>query len=434
MVYSFDQPTRATSAGLTEGNGLFAFYDPNGDPHFGSPIAADTLGNVVVAFAAADPVSTAVRAFVPRGDPGTEGTPDQDGGVSENAGDPQTTNALLSVVVPGTSGQTARPDLVSAALVPGPSNQIDFTFNQPVVPALTNTGCAAQEVAVAAAARAPAPGSSTGACAFSAVASNGRDVQGEGVTVISPNTVRVTFPGYLQNMQELIVAASAYAGAVLSINPTRTNTSGGVPVGDNAGAFATGFTTGPDAFSVTFDNATGSVNVQMDQRVDPGSIPDPDNCTNHVAGPPPPPAGCFVLLANDGTIVTASPLSAAVVDNSPFTSQVRLTYNPSDLARASALLINGPPSTAEADAESQFEEPGEGPAVETYEEAEQGNIRQVISPTASAAAFQDPAKGNVRVRWTRVNTKQALKRLAKIKRLTKTKTKAKAKRHHRRRR
>ncbi len=44
-----------------------------------------------------------------------------------------------------------------------------------------------------------------------------------------------------------------------------TDPEGGVPAGGNAGAFANGFTTGPEAFSRRSDNSTGVVSIVLDQ-------------------------------------------------------------------------------------------------------------------------------------------------------------------------
>jgi hypothetical protein len=425
IIYSFDQENRHSGSGtpsawIVQGTGRFLFYDSNGVAHPGVPIGADTAGNVLVQFCTGaglpltiatfctntgvnpDAVSTAKRAVVIRGnrDTNNNGSPVQSGdpsnntgAVKENGGDDQSDSPVESVAVPGTSGLTNRPDLLSAALVPGAqgTNQIDYTFSVPI-----STGHASN---------------------FTAVASNAQEVEGDAETVISPNTVRVTFPSALQSIQEMLVKASAYGphprsngdtqGAVLSVNAPKGNSTGGVPVGNNAGAFATGFSNGPDAFSVTFDNATGSVAVQMDQRVDP----------TDVSTTP----GRFELLANDGTIITTAPNSASV-NNTGFLATVNLTYNPSDLARATALLIQGPPASCEP--WTPASSPASGgtgscsstPAAETFQVTgfdETGTVRQVVSPTASAAAFHDPATGPLKVRWTKASKQQirrALKR------------------------
>jgi hypothetical protein len=427
LIYSFDQENRHSGSGggcwCAQGLGRFLFYDANGVAHPGVPIGADTAGNVLVQFCTGvalpatiasfctnttvnpDPVSTAKRAVVIRGTQNTtnnvspvfSGNPsNQTGAVKENAGDSQSNSPVESVAVPGTDGFTNRPDLLSAALVPGPSgtNQIDYTFSVPI-----STGHASN---------------------FTAVASNAQEVKGDAETVISPNTVRVTFPSSLQNIQEMLVKASAYGphpntngdllGAVQSVNNPKGNSTGGVPVGNNAGAFATGFSNGPDAFSVTFDNATGGVAVQMDQRVDPSRVE---------TAP-----GSWELVANDGTIIVTFPNSASV-NNTGFLATVNLTYNPSDLARATALLIEGPPASCEPWPvnPNAVTSGGTGPcnglqAAQTFETEdgqfdETGTVRQVVSPTASAAAFHDPATGPVKVRWTKASKKQirrALKR------------------------
>jgi hypothetical protein len=409
MNYVFDQPVD----GNTLANGRYLFYDTNGGPHWGFPIGSS--GTVVsVQFGAfpADAVSNAVQAVVIRGQRFTEGVPQGPlnncnttsnvfgGAVCELGGNPETISPTESVPVPGTSGLTARPVLLSASLVNpgGPSNQIDYTFSVPITAVDGDPGN------------------------LVAVLSNGQEVSATGENVISSNTVRATFatlPTGLETFQELVVKASVYgcttqfqpigtcngrftfeggAGAVSSVNPssgavTRFNETGGVQVGDNAGAFATGFSTGPDARSVTFDNSTGTVTVQMDQRVNPGSVDTRFNCGfGHVAG-----NGCWVLESSTGTTITDHPNSAAVVNNLPFQSQVVLSYSPSDVQRAVALAIAGSPVDPFSAASTFFGDGQFGP---------QGTVRQVISPTASATAFLDPAKGKVSTKMHYLSKKQ----------------------------
>ena len=92
---------------------------------------------------------------------------------------------------------------------------------------------------------------------------------------------------------------------------------------------------------------------------------------------------CFVLLGSTGTVITDHPNSAAVVNNAPFQSQVVLTYPPADVQRSMALAITGNPVDPIGSAAFTFTGDGFG---------QQGTVRQVISPTASATAFLDPAK------------------------------------------
>jgi hypothetical protein len=46
------------------------------------------------------------------------------------------------------------------------------------------------------------------------------------------------------------------------------NSPGAVPIGDNSGAFARGFTTGADMFAVSFDSVNHTATIMLDQRVD----------------------------------------------------------------------------------------------------------------------------------------------------------------------
>ena len=177
------------------------------------------------------------------------------------------------------------------------------------------------------------------------------------------------------------------AGAVSSVNPssgavTRFNETGGVAVGDNAGAFATGFSTGPDARWVTFDNSTGTVTVQMDQRVDPGSVDRtvplrvlPGGhwqrllraAVQHGHGHHrPPELGC------------GGEQRAVPVAGRPDV----LAYGCSTIHGAVDRRLAGRPRRSAA-----YTFSGD------FQFSHQGTVRQVISPTASATAFLDPAKG-----------------------------------------
>lgn len=427
--YVFDQPVDTSTIGQPS----FLFYDFKGNPHWGLPIGASGTIVSVQFNPAVDRVSTAQQAVVIRGLGGTEGqlvvgpsndctrgTPPLLGAVCDNGGDVETIAPTESVAVPGTSGLTLRPALLSAALVPGPSDQIDYTFSVPI-------------------AAGPSPASASN---LVAVTSNGQEVQATSEKIIGANTVRATFPNSffgLQAFQEEIVKASAYGcaptsplcgnattgtGAVESVNiflsaQTRFNATGGVSVGGNAGAFSTGFTDGPDARSVTFNNTYGTVTVQMDQRV--GFIPEfgmiPSGCSNpadDIGG------GCWTLLDKTGSVVDAHPTAAAIVNKSPFQSQVVLTYRPADLQRATALALSGPP----VDGQHNGNESAACTAFSGAGYTGACTIRQVISPMASANAFLDPAKGKVSTRWHWLSKRQRAAGLLALRR------KHHSKRHH----
>jgi hypothetical protein len=416
MVFVFDQPVRncggaSNCAAFAQGVGRFVAYDQNGLPHFGWPVGVDNAGDVLVQFCtgagqpatlippgftcgSADSVSTFVRTTVTRTNtPATTGkglascttspfgctnegeAANETGAVQEQAGDPQTFNPVESVTVPGTAGITARPSLTSAAIVQASgnaTNQIDYTFDAPI--------------------------SSGNPAACTAVMSNGQEIQGDSESIIAANTVRVTFStAGLQNFQELAVKASVsgIGGAgtcAVGVNTIAGahpfNTVGGVAIGDNAGAAATGFTTGPDFGSVTFNTTNGTVTLQADQRINPATV---TTAVNR-----------WTLIANDGTVITSTPQSAAVVNNAPYQSQVVLTFLTNELQRATAIQVAGPPLCGNDSAAFA------APAAFTFGGGAftpQGTVCQVLSPTASGVAFHDPAKGKVHIRWHRLHVK-----------------------------
>jgi hypothetical protein len=400
----FDSGTFQGAGGANLANTMrrFGYTDGNGLSHFGDPSLAATklvfdanAGTVAIPFSAGDRVQDAVRAWILRTanpTPATPvGTPNGRGGMTDNAGNtnsegtpPQeVSNPLLSVIVPGSGGAASSPNLIAASLVPGSTgtNAIDYTFDTGVNVA-TGTG--------------------NGAPQFTAVASNGQEVLGESAVVLpGGTTIRVTFAptANIQNFQEMIVAASVYGdgdiagqgGAVSSSNGAE-NTPGGLPVGDNAGAFGNGFTNGPDAFSVSFNKSTGEVIIPFDQRV----------CTINNSG--------FQLLAASGTSISATPTSTSV-ETTGFTSRVHVLYGTTDLAPAAAIELRGPPVDSSSSAVKSCFGGGFNGGGTTTNGA--GNVRQVVMPTASADAFHDPAAGTLVQHWTKPKVSNRVKRALK---------------------
>lgn len=183
------------------------------------------------------PVTDAVRAGQVGGalqasaDPGIGSTPDQ---------------AIVpaSSTTPGT-GTTALPDLISTTIEPSKS-AIDYVFDKNVATV--------------------APG------AFFAVFSDGGAIGGTSASVIASSstssTVRVTFPAVTQFAMEYVVKAGAITGAVVESSPPNNPNEFNVrPAGDNAGAFARGFTTAPDVINASINKTTGVVTATVDQRV-----------------------------------------------------------------------------------------------------------------------------------------------------------------------
>jgi hypothetical protein len=105
-------------------------------------------------------------------------------------------------------------------------------------------------------------------------------------TSTTSTTVRVVF-GSMSLYNEYIVKGAVNAGAVTeSSPPNNPNVFDARPAGDNAGAFARGFTTGADVFNAVINKTTGVVTVGIDQRIfgsNPGVINLLDSTGNAVA-------------------------------------------------------------------------------------------------------------------------------------------------------
>ncbi len=202
-------------------------------------------------------VNAAVRAGV-----------DQDV-VYDATADGFTNGSPETAIVPGTSGTTGLADLLSA-VVAADGNSVAYTFDKPI--------------------------GSANPTHFGLTLADGSEPTGTGTATISntssTGTVTVSFNQGSQ-FNEYDVKGFVTPGAATVLNePSSSNTYGMVPVGDNAGAFARGFTTGPDATAVSFNSAAGQAVINFDQRIDlTGTIADP--------------AG-FVLLDSDGTPVAGA--------------------------------------------------------------------------------------------------------------------------------
>jgi hypothetical protein len=298
------------------------------------------------------PVNAAVRAGL-------------DSFVVDNATAQDFTNSDNQVViVPGTSGTTGLADLISAA-VSSDGNTVAYTFDKPI-------------------GTVPTPAD------FRVHLANGDNESGTGTPTISntATTGTVTVP-FAQGSQfnEYDVKAGVFPGAVTVLNePASGNTFGEVPVGDNAGAFARGFTSGPDATGVTFNSTTGNVVVSFDQRVD-------------LVNTPPKPAG-FVLLDQDGTpVASAAATGATGVPSAAGPVQITVSFPPAAFSVAKALEICGPPDDLAA-----ITPPAEcgatvlsGTVLSTTNGGligHQANVQQIISPFATSAVLRPGARAH----------------------------------------
>jgi hypothetical protein len=172
-------------------------------------------------------------------------------GAVRAAADPTIPSSSDNAIVPASStssgtGVTALPDLDSTTLESN-GQAMDFIFDKTV-----GVTAAGQNL-------------------FRAVLSNGTEITSTSASVIATSTtstaVRVVFPG-MSFYDEYIVKGAVQNGAVTeSSPPNNPNVFDARPAGDNAGAFARGFTTAPDAFNAVINKTTGVVTIGLDQRM-----------------------------------------------------------------------------------------------------------------------------------------------------------------------
>jgi hypothetical protein len=213
-------------------------------------------------------------------------------GAVDSASDSSSLSVNQSVVLPSApnGGATERPDLVSAALNSSNHDEITFTFDKDVV---VDEGSD-----------------------FVAELSDGTSLDSTNAVGTGGTTVTATFSGDLSDESEYGVIGWAYEGAVEAadnVSISGENTPGSAPIGGNAGAFASGFTTGPDVFGVAINASTGVVTVDLDQRID-----DVDT-------------GDIELLDNTGAVVAATPTPAFNSSAPPGPEVLTLQYSPSQL-------------------------------------------------------------------------------------------------------
>jgi len=376
----------------------FSFTDGGGNTCTALPAAASASGNVVtVSFAgntcgpvpvgapvgtlgAFEPVSNAVRAS-------------QKQGAILAAADPTISNTDDTVAVPNApnGGQTARPDLISAVLEPN-GGAIDFTFDSNVT--------------------VPLPPLATGVLGvggFRADLSTGDEIPGQSATLIAVSTtsttIRVTFPN-LTSYDEYVVKGSVMPGAVLGagVAPATVglNTPGSAPAGDNAGAFARGFTTGADAFSAVLNRTTGVASILLDQRAfasrNPGNI--------------------MLLDSNGNPIIGATGAGVSLPTQGAGPQIVTVQFAPSQIATAANIAIENNNASVPTLAGSAFETGVSASGVGTN----QPNVDQILAPTTTsallkasqAAAKAKPVSGKVVARTNARLRSASRARLAKL--------------------
>ncbi|WP_354699195.1 hypothetical protein DSM112329_04904 [Paraconexibacter sp. AEG42_29] len=133
--------------------------------------------------------------------------------------------------------------------------------------------------------------------------------------------VQAQFP--VDQITEYLVSAAVFPGAARAQADNTLNTFAGVPVGGNAGAKATGFTTAPDAVQADYSGA--NVVVTFDSRINTAAA----SIT----------AANFDLIADDGTEIGGTPTATPQAQGVPGPSRVNLLYNTTSVGNARAIRI-----------------------------------------------------------------------------------------------
>ena len=248
--------------------------------------------------------------------------------------DAASTNADVLANIPtcGNPCSTQRPDLLSAVLNAN-QDQITYTFDHPVV--LVN----------------PA--------GFRAEFANGQVLDSTGAQCNGTTVCTAQFSGNLSRQSEYAVGSWSGIGTVVAadnITASGLSLPGYAPIGGNAGAFARGFTTGPDVFGITINKTTGQVLVNLDARV------------NFVAASGTPCLGgvqCIQLRDGTGNAIVSGYTPNFNSSAGPGPETVTLQYPPSVLTNATQVQFNG-----SAIGHSAFVTPFTGPAPSRWRQSE----------------------------------------------------------------
>jgi hypothetical protein len=240
ITYVFDQNVDTAAAPVP---GDFTFTRSGGTQCAGAGVVAASGQTVTVQFApvATCPVTDAQRAGTIAG-----ALP---AGASADPGNPSTPSEVIvpaSATSSGT-GTTSAPDLVGTQLTNNGSD-LNFTFDKTVT-----VGTPAHFHAVLSISGSPAIFTATSCSAIN--------------TTNTSTTVQCQFTG-LSEFSEYVVKGAVDASAVTETSaPNIPNVTDALAAGDNAGAFARGFTTGPDVLAGLLHTTTGVLTLALDQRI-----------------------------------------------------------------------------------------------------------------------------------------------------------------------
>ncbi|WP_354699199.1 hypothetical protein DSM112329_04908 [Paraconexibacter sp. AEG42_29] len=155
---------------------------------------------------------------------------------------------------------------------------------------------------------------------FAVVTSEGVPVPAGSATIVGDGK-QVQVQAAVDQFTEYLVSAYANPGAVVAQADGTASVLGGVAIGGNAGAKATGYTSAPDAVQATYSGA--NVVVTLDGRLNTAAIT----------------AANFDLLADDGTALGGTPTATPQAQGVPGPSRVNLLYNTTAVGNARAIRL-----------------------------------------------------------------------------------------------
>ncbi|WP_320671132.1 hypothetical protein [Patulibacter defluvii] len=349
LIFTFDQkldPQIALPA-------LFSFVKSSGQIVLGTSINSYSDYEVGVRFptGASNLVTEAKRVIVVPGAVQARNRTGLIGGL----------NPISHAAVPGTSGLTALPDLVSAELgLSGGSTSVTYHYDEPIKSPI--------------------------APLFYAYTATGNFVTGSNAVVNADGTsVTVNFPNPADKAQEHFVHAGQIVGGIQSANG-QIGIGGGAPIGGNAGGVSTGWTSAPDATSATINKSNGQVDITLDSRTNGTTFSGTD----------------FHLLDANGDVIAGVPTLVSLGSTgAPGPQTIRIQFLPNQVAAATAVQIDG------YQAGGTLGVPFRG-GLQSIDLANSAPVVQVVSAGTTASAIAPVGTSKAALRLRKAKTQGAL--------------------------
>jgi len=290
ITYTFDQAV--DDDGVTPAFDAFGFVDVNGNETQATSLVNVSGNRVIVQFGV--DVSDATKATLDEDEAGTANSITADGYIGSITGAYYDAVAISGTAIPAT------PNLVSASIDTN-GGSVTYVFDKTVT-----VGAAGD---------------------FHVFLANGDIVGGTATQLLADaKSVRVTFG--LENRNEFAVFAAINDGAVTGATNAIPSSTDGAPIGGNAGAQASGYTTAPDAIQALVNPAAGQASVLYDSRFSP-AIPTNPNA--------------FTLYTADGVSLGVPSAASVTFAAAPQQSRVVLTLTDTQATNAKNIVLTGLP-------------------------------------------------------------------------------------------